>query len=268
MYPAIKFFGLTGAALSVLFSMLVFTFILIDRVKKLLQSTAELQFWEVYTNQETAQFFISADVLLAEIIKPAEQEQEVDVDSTVIAENEIDELLESLESDEKELIVLNIPDPDRIRELAITITSEILNRRKREFKLSPFILFVFDEAQEFIKARGKTEELECSEAIEDLARHGRKYGLGVCISTQRIAHLNTNVLQQLHTYFVGTLPRPYDRSLISDVCTIEKDILDKTLEFGKGEWLVSSHSATGMPNVPIFIKSDNTEYVLLKFLES
>ena len=186
------------------------------------------------------------------------------------AKNEItiDELLESLESDEKELIVLNIPDPDRIRELAITITSEILNRRKREFKLSPFILFVFDEAQEFIKARGKTEELECSEAIEDLARHGRKYGLGVCISTQRIAHLNTNVLQQLHTYFVGTLPRPYDRSLISDVCTIEKDILDKTLEFGKGEWLVSSHSATGMPNVPIFIKSDNTEYVLLKFLES
>ena len=33
----------------------------IDRVKKLLQSTAELQFWEVFTNQEMAQFFISAN---------------------------------------------------------------------------------------------------------------------------------------------------------------------------------------------------------------
>ncbi|RLI96479.1 MAG: hypothetical protein DRP00_05270 [Candidatus Aenigmatarchaeota archaeon] len=178
----------------------------------------------------------------------------------------IDELLERLESDEKELIVLNIPDPVRIRELAILVTREILSRRKRKFKISPFILFVFDEAQEFIKARGKAEEAECSEAIEDLSRHGRKYGLGVCISTQRIAHLNTNVLQQLHTYFVGTLPRPYDRGLISDVCTIDKDILDKTLEFGKGEWLVSSHSATGMPNVPIFVKADNTEDVLLDFL--
>ena len=178
----------------------------------------------------------------------------------------VDELLDRLESDEKELIVLNIPDPEKIRELAIRVTSEILGRRKRRFKISPFIHFVFDEAQEFIKAKGRGLEIECSETIEDLSRHGRKYGLGVCISTQRIAHLNTSVLQQLHTYFVGTLPRPYDRGLISDVCTVDREILDKTLEFGKGEWLVSSHSATGIPNVPIFIKADNTEDVLLDFL--
>jgi DNA helicase HerA-like ATPase len=181
----------------------------------------------------------------------------------------VDEILGSLESDEKEIIVLNIPDPEKIRELAITITTEILRRRKREFKISPFVLFVFDEAQEFIKALDKARgrEKDCSEAIEDLSRHGRKYGLGVCISTQRIAHLNTNVLQQLHTYFIGTLPRPYDRGYVSDVCTIDRDILDKTLEFGKGEWIVSSNSATGIPNVPIFIKADNTEEVLLNFFE-
>jgi DNA helicase HerA-like ATPase len=185
-------------------------------------------------------------------------------------ENEIsvDEILDSLESDEREIIVLNIPDPMIIRDLAMTITSEMLSRRKRTFKISPFILFVFDEAQEFIKApeKGRGNERDCSEAIEDLSRHGRKYGLGVCISTQRIAHLNTNVLQQLHTYFIGTLPRPYDRGYISDVCTIDRDILDKTLEFGRGEWIVSSNSATGIPNVPIFIKADNTEEVLLAFL--
>ncbi|NDK18784.1 MAG: protein translocase subunit SecDF, partial [Zetaproteobacteria bacterium] len=38
----------------------------IDRVKKLLQSTAELQFWEVYSNQEMANFFIQANTLLAQ----------------------------------------------------------------------------------------------------------------------------------------------------------------------------------------------------------
>lgn len=195
----------------------------------------------------------------AAVIAPPEEKKE-----NVVT---IDDVMESLESDKKEMIVLNIPDPVMIRNLAIRITEEILYRRKRKFKISPFILFVFDEAQEFIKARGRAEEVECSEMIEDLSRHGRKYGLGVCISTQRIAHLNTNVLQQLHTYFVGTLPRPYDRGLVSDVCTVDKEILDKTLEFGKGEWLVSSHSATGIPNVPIFVKADNTEDVLLTFLE-
>ena len=198
----------------------------------------------------------------AETIKPEEEKKD---------ENKmtIDDILESLRSDEKEIIVLSIPDPETIRKLAIILTSEILSKRKREFKISPFILFVFDEAQEFVKApsAAKGEERDCSLVIEDLSRHGRKYGLGVCISTQRIAHLNTNVLQQLHTHFIGTLPRPYDRSYVSDVCIIDRDILDKTLEFGKGEWLVSSHSATGMPNVPIFVKADNTEEVLLEFLE-
>jgi len=66
---------------------------------------------------------------------------------------------------------------------------------------------------------------------------------------------------------IGSLPRPYDRSLISNVCIIDKDISDKTLEFSKGEWLVSSHSAAGNPNVPIFIKADNTEVILLTFLK-
>lgn len=41
----------------------------IERVKKLLQSTAELQFWEVYSNQETANFLIQADGFLTELLK-------------------------------------------------------------------------------------------------------------------------------------------------------------------------------------------------------
>jgi len=40
------------------------------------------------------------------------------------------------------------------------------------------------------------------------------------IITQQIAHLNTNALQQLYSYFVRTMPRPYDRQLISDALII------------------------------------------------
>jgi len=99
-----------------------------------------------------------------------------------------------------------------------------------------------------------------------LLRQGRKYGLGGCIATQRIAYLNTNALQQLHTYFVGTLPRPYDRSVVSNTFMIDQGILEKTLEFAPGEWLLSSYIATGIENVPIFIRADNAENELEKFL--
>ncbi len=63
----------------------------IDRVRKLLQSTAELQFWEVYTNQEMAQFFLSANTTLAQILKS--EEGTVEKDSTASAEEDIDDLL-------------------------------------------------------------------------------------------------------------------------------------------------------------------------------
>ena len=178
----------------------------------------------------------------------------------------IRELLEG----ETRLVCISISDPTTIKELVMTLTNDLLIRRKRMFQVKPYILLVFDEAQEFIPELSGAAGIDkkCSKQVETLLRQGRKYGLGVCIATQRIAYLNTNALQQLHTYFVGTLPRPYDRALISDTFMIDKGILEKTLEFAPGEWLLSSYIATGIENVPIFIKADNAEKEIEKFLKN
>ncbi|KON31806.1 hypothetical protein AC478_02120 [miscellaneous Crenarchaeota group-1 archaeon SG8-32-3] len=181
----------------------------------------------------------------------------------------VEKIRRLLEDKTTRLVCLSISDPYSIKELAIALTQELLSRRKRNFKVKPYILMVFDEAQEFIPATGDSGGIDkkCSRQVETLLRQGRKYGLGVCVSTQRIANLNTNALQQLHTYFVGTLPRPYDRLLISDTFMIDKGILEKTLEFGSGEWLLSSYIATGIENVPIFIKADNAEKEIEEYLK-
>jgi len=110
-------------------------------------------------------------------------------------------------------------------------------------------------------------EREHPEAVETLLRQGKKYGLGGCIATQRIAYLNTSALQQLHTYFVGTLPRAWNRTVVSNAFMIDIGILDKTLEFALGEWLLSSYIATGIENVPIFLKADNAETELAQYLQ-
>lgn len=179
-----------------------------------------------------------------------------------------DKIRDLVEDKKTRLICLSISDPFTIKELAIALTQDLLAHRKRRFQVRPYIMLIFDEAQEFIPAIGDSSGIEkkCSRQVETVLRQGRKYGLGVCVSTQRIANLNTNALQQLHTYFVGTLPRPYDRLLISDTFMIDKGILEKTLEFAPGEWLLSSYIATGIENVPIFIKADNTEKEIEKFL--
>jgi len=178
-----------------------------------------------------------------------------------------EKLIDILNGDTR-VLCLSIAEPNIVKGLAIALTSEMLRQRKREFQVEPQILFVFDEAQEFIPAYEKARgiDLTCTHRIETLLRQGRKYGLGGCVATQRIAYLNTNALQQLHTYFVGPLPRPYDRSLVSSTFTIDQGILEKTLEFAPGQWLLSSYIATGIENVPIFITADNSETELMKVI--
>jgi uncharacterized protein len=96
-----------------------------------------------------------------------------------------------------------------------------------------------------------------------LLRHGRKYNLNGWISTQRIAHLNTNALQQLHSYFVSIMPRPYDRQLISDTFAIDDAFMDRTLMFQNGDWLMTSFKATNTQNVPVFFHAINNEDSIL-----
>jgi uncharacterized protein len=179
-----------------------------------------------------------------------------------------DEIFNLIEGNSR-LICLSISDPYTIKELVLNLTDQFLHRRKQQFKVRPYILFVFDEAQEFVAdlTNSRGIDKECSQSVETLLRQGRKYGLGGCIATQRIAYLNTSALQQLHTYFVGTLPRLYDRNVVSNTFTIDQQILEKTLEFAPGEWLLSSYIATGIENVPIFVKTDNSENEIAAYID-
>ena len=179
----------------------------------------------------------------------------------------IKELMKKFSGPER-VICISIADPDTLRDLVIKLTSAALRYRKRSFEIKPQILFVFDEAQEFIPSGASGHLAQTSASVERLLRQGRKYGLGGAIATQRIAYLNTNILQQLHTFFVGTLPRPYDRTVVSSSFQIDLSILDKTLDFPPGSWLLSSYIATGLDSVPVFVKADNSEDVLKQHIAS
>jgi DNA helicase HerA-like ATPase len=197
---------------------------------------------------------------LLDIFRKSREEEQKEIKG--LTTNHIQRLIEG----EERLVCISISDPITIKNIVITLTRNMLAGRKREFKVEPYVLFVFDEAQEFIPSNAIGIDSKCSKRVETLLRQGRKYGLGGCVATQRIAYLNTNALQQLHTYFAGTLPRPYDRQVVSSTFMIDQGILEKTLEFAPGEWLLSSYIATGIENVPIFIKADNAETEIEKYL--
>lgn len=167
--------------------------------------------------------------------------------------------------DSPKVFVINLPEADDARTFCAQVINRVFRYRKNSFKISPRVVFVLDEAQEFIPADRKREDgtESSSRAVEKLLRHGRKYFLHGWVSTQRIAHLNTNALQQLHSYFVSTMPRPYDRQLISDTFAIDDAFMERTLMFQNGDWLMTSFKATNTQNVPVFFHSINNEDFIL-----
>jgi len=165
------------------------------------------------------------------------------------------------------LVILYVPDLMQAREAAFRYVDRLLELKKKGFS-GINVLTVLDEAQEFVPDRAKSEDYtdRSNIAIETLLRQGRKYRAGCWLSTQRVAHLNVNALQQLHTYFASTLPRYYDRMVIADAYSLDYEVLNRVAELDTGEWLFVSYKATKRKNVPVFIRTPDNEKRIVDFI--
>lgn len=163
------------------------------------------------------------------------------------------------------LTIVYIPEPIQAR-IAVSRFIDRLLLLKKTSGLGTRALIVLDEAQEYIPDRVRSEDKteDSNRTVEMLLRQGRKYRAHCWLATQRVAHLNVNALQQLHSYFVSTLPRFYDRMVIADAFSLSYDVLEKTTTLDVGEWLFVSYKATKRRNVPVFIKAPNNEEILLR----
>lgn len=164
------------------------------------------------------------------------------------------------------LLILYLPEPELARKVVSAFLDRLLYLKKRK-GIRTKTLTVIDEAQEFIPRDARGTAVDSNRSVEALLRQGRKYRSFAWISTQRVAHLNTNALQQLHSYFVSTLPRMYDRMVIADAFSLDYGLMEKVAELSTGEWLFVSYKATKQKNVPAFIRSENNEDYIVRFLQ-
>ena len=170
--------------------------------------------------------------------------------------------------EQSHLLVVQAHDPDALREFAAKLAHVAYESRRRTGQITPLASFIFDEADEFIPGHaGNDSQKKTKGAAMTLARRGRKFGLGIGISTQRIANLDVNTLAQPHTYFVSKLPRQYDRQAIADAFGISEDMFRQTFKFKKGDWLLASYDATGLEAIPIPIHTEDANQSILQFID-
>lgn len=91
--------------------------------------------------------------------------------------------------------------------------------RKLNEKELPTVL-VLEEAHTFVK-RGSSEETEtptpsqmCRQTFERIAREGRKFGLGLVLSSQRPSELSPTVLAQCNTFLLHRIVNDRDQELV------------------------------------------------------
>lgn len=103
--------------------------------------------------------------------------------------------------------------------IANAIGRELLNKaRNGDFKEKPVIVIV-DEAHNFLGRNiGSEDYIYRLDAFELIAKEGRKYGLNICLATQRPRDITEGVLSQMGTLIVHKLTNDRDREVVERAC--------------------------------------------------
>ncbi|MEO0074991.1 MAG: ATP-binding protein [candidate division WOR-3 bacterium] len=113
--------------------------------------------------------------------------------------------------------------PSEILFVIVSVLSRIIfeahqRYRKKYGNILPTTLVV-EEAHNFIKRyEGESDEITanrlCSQSFEKIAKEGRKFGLGLMLSSQRPSELSQTVLSQCNTFLLHRLVNDKDQEMV------------------------------------------------------
>jgi DNA helicase HerA-like ATPase len=120
------------------------------------------------------------------------------------------------------IIDLSLVPPDVIHIVTAVIARMIFEALQRYLKLNGAVLptvLVMEEAHTFVKRYREEAENDdaasiCCQVFERIAREGRKFGLGLVLSSQRPSELSPTVLSQCNTFLLHRISNDRDQELV------------------------------------------------------
>ncbi|HGS4995961.1 TPA: ATP-binding protein [Vibrio cholerae] len=121
--------------------------------------------------------------------------------------------------------------------LANVIGRKLMNYARNERFINRPLLAVIDEAHNFLGKKVGFEEYSIHlDAFEIIAKEGRKYGLNICLTTQRPRDITEGVLSQMGTMLVHRLTNSNDREIIEKACgEVDRSIISFLPNLKQGE---------------------------------
>jgi len=151
-----------------------------------------------------------------------------------------------LKSGTVSIINLRGINPD-IQELIVYKLCKDLFELRKKNRLPPFFL-VIEEAHNFCPERS-FGEAKSSKILRAIASEGRKFGLGLCVITQRPARIDKSVLSQCTTQIILKVTNPNDlRAISGSVEGLTGDVEREIQNLPIGTALI-----TGVTDIPLFV---------------
>jgi len=135
----------------------------------------------------------------------------------------------------------------QIQQIIVYKLLKDLFQLRKQNKISPFFC-VLEEAHNFIPEK-HIGEAKSSQIIRTIASEGRKFGLGLCVVSQRPALIEKNVLSQCNTQIILKVTNPNDLKAITtsaEGLTYNADEDIKNLPVGVA-------MVTGFLEMPLFV---------------
>ncbi|MDH7516862.1 MAG: DUF87 domain-containing protein [Candidatus Thermoplasmatota archaeon] len=138
--------------------------------------------------------------------------------------------------------------PPDIQEVVVArLTKELFEDRKSG-KIPPFLLIV-EEAHNYCPERGFGNAVSSS-MLRTVASEGRKFGMGLCVVSQRPAKIDKNIISQCNTNIILKVTNPNDlKAIVQSVEGLTTHTADEIQRLPVGVALISGASI----QIPIMV---------------
>lgn len=150
-----------------------------------------------------------------------------------------------------ELLILDLSDLDdyKKKQILVSYTAKRLFKLRKDGRIPPLV-FLVEEAHNFAPERIDKYSGIAKRDIEKIAREGRKFGVALCLISQRPVNLSTTALSQCNTHIILRVTNPNDLQHIGESSEgIDQRMLRNITTLQTGEGIIVGSAV----NAPIFI---------------
>ncbi|MDN5358499.1 MAG: hypothetical protein PWP76_342 [Candidatus Diapherotrites archaeon] len=101
------------------------------------------------------------------------------------------------------------------RQFVVTYFAKRIFDLRRMGRIPPTLVIV-EEAHNFVPSERSREDVPARGVIETIAREGRKFGVGLCLISQRPVKLSSTALSQCNTHIIMRMTNPYDLNHVAE----------------------------------------------------